>query len=53
MSLRLWERFKYWVCDTFGHKDLEFSHTYANKHHYTCKFCGRMESKPVRSKDAQ
>ena len=50
MQASLWERFKYWLCDTFGHRKAAFSHAFNGKNHYNCKFCGRMESKPIKKR---
>ena len=43
MNQSLWERFKFWVCDTFGHRNLKLSHSFNRKRYYNCKFCGRMQ----------
>lgn len=44
MQASLWERFKFWLCDTFGHLDLKFSHNFRGKKIYNCKCCGRMHT---------
>ena len=47
MQRGLWERFKYWICDTFGHVDLMFIHVFNGKKVSTCKFCGRLHTEEV------
>ena len=47
MEESLWERFKQWVCETFGHKLEGKAWVFEDQKHDNCLRCMRVISKPV------